>query len=226
MLGIAKHASNAVDEVVYTKLLAHFNDLSMPPTDERGGSYTIVDAGQSMTIVDPKFGYRCLDNNGGSGYFTPGPGMSFDYGDEDWCLEAFVRVAASPDDAASEICAVADEAAPQIWLMSYNYLAAGLNHGSSLFGAAAFEYTAPVWQHLAFYRLGDDVYTALDGVVFPHLGGGTSFGAGTANRLYIGKNNFWYNNLQGKLDELRYSVGTARYGAVNFTPPSAPFTLD
>lgn len=211
-----------------TRLLVHFDSAAMPPVDVRGGAYSVTTAGQSLSAVDPKFGARSLLNAGGGGYFAPGPGISFSYGDEDWCLEAWVKVAAHPDDVVGEICAVADGAAPQIGLMSYNYQASGVNPGGSLFYGGYFELFSPVWQHLAVYRIGDDVCAALDGIVVAHLGGAAWFGAGDANRLYIGQALYiyGYNSLQGNIDELRYSVGTSRYGASNFTPPAGPFTLD
>lgn len=235
MLGTGKHAINVTNAAVYTQLLAHFNDLSMPPTDERGGSYTIVDAGQGMTIVDPKFGYRCLDNNGGTGYFTPGPGMSFDIlTATKWTLEGWlyfssadqpftmkIAVVALEDDTGVDALFVTGDAGA-LYAGFVGVLQVVIGPGSGV--------PRDQWVHWAVSRDGDAFYGHQDGVPGEY-GPGTYQESVVPTRLAIGRAGLASGaypppNNGSKLDEIRLTIGAARYGVGSFSPPSAPFTLD
>jgi hypothetical protein len=234
MLGIGKHAINDVEAVIYTRLLVHFNDLSMPPTDERGGTYTVVEAGQNMTIVDPKFGLRCLHNNNGSGYFTPGPGVSFaSAAEEPWCLEMWANREVYPGDATTTLVSV-NATTHLMSINTYNTTVRGTDRTLSSYGMGMLpDFSGGSWVHLAFYRLSipeNTLCMALNGIVHAVSGiSDPSLDMTDATRLYIGSGAAGppgNTNFGGKLDALRYSVGTGRYGTSNFTPPAVPFLLD
>lgn len=229
MLGIGKHAINAVDEVVYTQLLAHFNDLSMPPTDECGGTYTIAYADQNTTIVDPKFGTRCLDNghtgaysSGGGGHFTltqPIPD-----GATSWCIETWVKISQAMQGGTGFAFGLSGPnplAGVLAGIVSGEFYAAFKNGAAPLYGPTI---TTDAWHHLAAYVRNSEMYMAVDGVV-------TAGGPITTDYLHqitevdVGYDRISLDRWPGQIDELRVTVPSP-YGADNFTPPTAPFTLE
>lgn len=76
-----------------------------------------------------------------------------------------------------------------------------------------------VWGHVAVSRIGTSIYAHIDGV----LGGsGTDSSTHLAGVNQIG-GNASAQNFNGRMDEIRLTNGTARYGNANFIPPSRPF---
>lgn len=91
------------------------------------------------------------------------------------------------------------------------------------FQVAAVSGTVPsgAWTHIAVSRQSGVLRVFVDGVLgLEKTGGAGSFlGGGT---LTMFNRSFGGNPLRGRFDEVRMTLGVARYTA-NFTPPSAPF---
>ena len=85
-----------------------------------------------------------------------------------------------------------------------------------------------IWHHTALSRVGNMAYLHLDGV----LTGSAPVTVGTVppavlpymNPLMLGMSPYpsYYRPLVGYLNDARVTIGKARYGAANFTPPNAP----
>lgn len=93
------------------------------------------------------------------------------------------------------------------------------------------------WSHISYYKYSGTAYVSCNGSVinlgsFPgRLQGDRIILSTPPNSSVPGSH--WENSygvhgvpLLGHLDELRFSVGTSRYGPNHFTPPSSPFVLD
>ena len=90
--------------------------------------------------------------------------------------------------------------------------------------AGSITIVAKKWTHIAFVRNGSTYKTYIDGVqdvsvtdATDHIASATAFLVGA---LYDGS-----QTLNGSIDELRISKGTARWTG-NFTPPTAPYSPD
>ena len=79
------------------------------------------------------------------------------------------------------------------------------------------------WVHVAFYVLSGTAYLALDGVVCSDPIAETHNFAGTTHYLgdWDGTGDF---SATCHIDDYRLTIGTAVYGASDFTPPAAPFS--
>jgi hypothetical protein len=84
-------------------------------------------------------------------------------------------------------------------------------------------YTANVWTHVAWSRVGSNFYSAVGGTS-TLIGTSPNAAAATTNPLAIGAtssdNTSW--PLNGYAAAIRITKGVARYGSNNFTPPSLP----
>jgi len=92
----------------------------------------------------------------------------------------------------------------------------------SIIITTAMTFTQNVWNHLAITRSGSTMTRWVNG---QSDGTGTNSTNFSGSAFYIGGNNHASGNLgylNGNLDEVRITVGVARYTA-NFTPPTAPF---
>lgn len=81
------------------------------------------------------------------------------------------------------------------------------------------------WTHVALCRASGAFQVFLNGVASAQSSGAInsiSIGAGT---LYIGQNGSNAEFFSGCIDEVRFTVGVARYTG-NFTPPDAPFPAE
>lgn len=79
------------------------------------------------------------------------------------------------------------------------------------------------WFHVAIYRLSGTAYLAIDGVVCTDPIAETHDFADTTHRLgdWDGTGDF---ATACHIDDYRLTIGTAVYGASDFTPPAAPFS--
>lgn len=76
------------------------------------------------------------------------------------------------------------------------------------------------WYFYSVYRLSGVIRAAIDGVIW---GNATDAKSYPAAALHYGKYGGGGHNFKGYIGSARITEGAARYGAVNFTPPSAPF---
>ena len=75
------------------------------------------------------------------------------------------------------------------------------------------------WTHIALARLGTTITMYVNGVV---AGTPTTQTPETSQFLFIGKSGYSGYDFTGYIDDLRITMGIARYTA-NFTPPIVPF---
>lgn len=89
------------------------------------------------------------------------------------------------------------------------------------FSSSAAPFAANQWNHAAVTRSGNTQRIFINGVL-----GGSNTGTFTINTptdpIYIGNYDGLFQPLRGLIDEIRITVGVARY-TTNFTPPTAPF---
>ena len=83
------------------------------------------------------------------------------------------------------------------------------------------------WHHLCFEKSAGSYGVAVDGVFGAIQGGGgaPSVNAGT-DALFIGarmQGGTTVSQMNGWIDEVRITIGVARYGLTSFTPPTAAF---
>lgn len=76
------------------------------------------------------------------------------------------------------------------------------------------------WHHFAVVRSGTTVKVYLDGVAGTPVTDSRSYHIGTVVNIGRNGDGVWF--LDGYLDEIRVTIGVARYTA-NFTPPTTPF---
>ena len=156
----------------------------------------------------------------------------FNFGSNDWTIEAFVNVNAIDT---NYKCIFSRSYGLQFYVYDDKlHLAVNDTNNTSGWMIASFSTagqipSAGVWHHVAAYRDGSNFYCSVDGVV-SSMG---SSSATIATRLdtaqhYNPKIGVWANNtlpMNGYISNLRIINGTALYGSSNFTAPSSPLTV-
>ena len=220
----------AVDDS-YTVALLHMDgaDASTTFTDESGKTWTARGNAQIDTAQSKFNGASGLFDGTGDNIDTPDH-ADFTVGSGDWTVDFWARrnatgrmVLFGQGDTAAANGSIQVEFDASNQPKVFIYYNAGANTANAVNTTAV---TADsTWHHLAAIRSGNNLYMALDGT----LSAATSVTGITvdnvATRLSIGSLGEYTGGLyyNGWMDEVRFSVGIARWTA-NFTPPTAPYS--
>ena len=223
----------------YTVLMLHGDgtDDSTTITDEIGHTMTANGNAEIDTGVK-EFGTGSIQFDGTNSYVTApngtvGPGTSTWYmGSDDFTIDFWVYIATLPSLNASYSIIGQWESVNARWGVDFNNIA-GVYSWTIVFNngsgqqvlTATTTISATTWYHIAVVRYGNNFMIFQNGVqigateaindYLPQLG---------TSLLYIGvRNNGPDQFFNGNIDELRFSIGIARWTA-NFTPPSAAYS--
>lgn len=221
-----------------TRVLMHFNAPSdNNPTFIDSSVYQrqIVTVGNTHNdTAQSKFSGSAGLFDGTGDYLRTADAADLEIGSQDFTAEAWFYVTVTGGSARA-IMGKATDGFAAGWLIrreSATSRIAVYMRESSLAGSAFLTGTTqftdvlnPGWHHVALVRHGVNWYLFIDGVIeatrtesFSIADNAAVFGIGTWGTN--GGSDAW----QGWIDELRLSIGIARYTAA-FTPPTAPFTV-
>lgn len=209
------------------KLLLHFNgaDLSTTFTDSSASPLTFTaTADAKLTTTSPIMGTASLALDGTLDEITaPAMAAKLQLGTGDFCIEGWANLTTLGSirmlvllgsTAGNNAVGVRFNASNRLELLEIG--GAGFDLGLPAISVATNT-------HWAVYRISGQVYGALGGVVLAnHYARSTNYCLSAAEPVEIGcYSGSWA--FVGKLDDIRITVGNARYGATNFTPPSTQF---
>lgn len=211
-----------------TNLLVHLDSStsSILIDDSFYNSDISMSTGGSIDTAQKKFGAGCLFCNSASVPALASPGSSpytrFDLNITDWTWELFMFdfSTGSLGSLVSHRVGGADG-----WAWTSTSLRAVIN---GAWGDPQMSWTHPgydAWHHMVLQKTGTDLAVYADGVRVATKSGVTSIqnvGA-SANVIFGASSNSGENKLYGRLDEIRFTRGVARYSGASFTPPTAAF---
>ena len=201
-----------------TRLLLHF--------DGTNGSTTITDSSASnlscaaegtaeISTAQSKFGGSSLYLDGGG--CVQVTGSSLVPGTDAFTLEAWVRPTSINF---NQLFSYRRGSNASLAFYADNGTRANYRFGA--FDAAASAYVANAWSHVALVRSGGVVTLYVGGVSVATQSGDPSITYGTLTIGAVDENDT-SETFIGYIDEVRVTIGLARYTA-NFTPPTAAFT--
>jgi hypothetical protein len=185
-------------------------------SDSSTNNHTVtVNGNAAVSTTESKFG-------GGSGYFDgddylTGPTLSL--GTQDFTMEAWIKRGGT-DTSKFYLFNLGGLSAGSYGFYIQNGYIENVIYGmSGGFISSNIDVTAGVWTHVATVRQGSTLYTYVDGILVQTVAGaGNSI---TSDTLKIGGAlwNQYPDYVGGYIDDVRITVGVARYTA-NFTPPT------
>jgi hypothetical protein len=189
-------------------------------------------AGAEITTSNSKFGDSSLNCQDGAGdAVSVATGAEMDFGTGEFSIEAHVYfdstsatrgIVSKYTSTSGDKCFILRQSGTSLDFLWYPDSQATLNHT---------RVTSPslnTWYHLLVSRVGDNLYTFVDGVM---QGAATAMTAGielhhnAAIPVLIGAYNSATpsSEFAGEIDNVRIRVGSGVGVSSNFTPPSAPF---
>ena len=205
----------------YTKVLLHFNgdNGSTTFTDETGRSWTRTGA-PVISTAQSEFGGASgafnIDNGNGKYISTPAS-ADFNVGTGDFTIDFWVRWPNTPT--YSAIFQAGAYGSGIILWWGANSFAMYYGYG---YGTWSFTPSVNTWYHIACVSFQQRIHLYVNGVEigspWSTSGSCPCNGAGA----YIGHYTIGTADHKGYIDELRFSVGIARWTA-NFTPPVAEY---
>lgn len=190
-----------------------------------GGSGTFYNDAE-LDFSTYKFGTAAIKFDGSLKSYVKSS-QSVSLGSQDWCLEMWLNLAAAQPNASARLAQVSPDlpnefgpghvslrAAGGLALVVYDYSSSTplISTSENLLGAG--------WKHVAVSREGSAWRLFVDGAL---VGSATWAGAVTGtNPLLLGGNSYSATGMSGHLDDIRLTVGAARYTAA-FTAPTASF---
>ena len=214
----------------YVKLLAHFDgaDGSTTFTDSSNAAHTVTaDGGAQIDTAQSKFGGASLLLDG-DGDFLRIPVANFEFGSSDFCVEAWVRSAVIATQG-NPIVTKGPSASFDTSMFYFQYGGGGIVNlffadatASSPILTSSSAVTTDTWTHLAVSRQGTTFRLFFNGALeHSATSSATLAGGSHTNDLHIGTQVFdrgaVNRTLNGWMDDLRITVGHARYTAA-FTP--------
>jgi hypothetical protein len=232
-----------VDDFRITKGLARYTANFTPPTSALPTSASVTagaDANWSGVrllltgddLLDRSSSPRTITNNSatvntstkkygtGSIGFTTGASLVansfYPIGTSDFTIELWAYLSSSTSNWACMIATRPASGVGGIWLGIESGTGKPTLYTSSITGASAMPLNT--WQHIAVCRTGGTITLYVNGVSAGSASDSKNYSETTA---YIGRDNP-YNGFDfpGYIDDLRVTIGTARY-TTNFTPPTA-----
>ena len=211
----------------YTKLLLHGEDF----IDSSSSAHTVTIVGSP--IIAARLGTHSLSFNGIDSYLTTNDSNNIEFGSGDFTLDCWVKFTNLPSSGNYVVLVIHTNNVDKSWTLQFKndsgtykwewYVYSGgyvidfLRDGISI--------TTNTWYHVAITRYGNDWRLFQDGTQL----GTTVNNSGTIpdidGLLYIGQQGNNAKYLEGYLDEINISKGTARWIS-NFTPSSSPYIKD
>ena len=198
-------------------------------TDKSVSDHTMTANGNAKaTFGAKKFGDASMAFDGTGDYITTPDSDDFDLSSGDWTIEMWIKLNSMTGNQASQCQIGQYQDNNNRWNIcyttsgGYNKFGVSITVGGTAYisadSGAAQSITAGQWYHLAAVRSGNDVVFYLNGVAqrtmtptFPNLSGNLNIGTNYGNSVYY--------DMNGNIDDLRFTKGVARYTA-NFTPPA------
>lgn len=173
------------------------------------------------TAMQAKFGTGCLLVNDHTKYVTVSTDSSLDASGGIWCLEAWVYLTGNNGGNGFSIISDWVNDYPTRWIFDIYEGAIRMHTNSNAISFIAFR-TVPfnTWHHVAISSDGTTARIFFNGEL---QNSRASFGLPYNGQVYLAKQivNTVTDSNRYYLDDVRYTVGTARYTAT-FTPPTAP----
>ncbi len=205
-----------------------FTDSALGPTSTTtwgnfSGTPTIVTGGSS------KFGNGSLRCNGAA--LSASDRASFTLGPQDWTMDFWFNRRGNTT-ASQGVLGHAGSGGTQnqtqfgfLWSTSGNKLEAYVSDGTNWYtNQSVTAYTDSNWHHCALMRKQDTVYLFLDGVMEDSVAM-TAAVFDSAGQFVLGSfGEFVSSYFAGDLDEIRLSIGIARFNTAGFTPPAAAYS--
>jgi hypothetical protein len=211
-----------------TALLLKGDDL----TDSSSYARTVTAYGNAAATGTAKYGVNSLAFDGSGDYLRVAGSSAFAF-PGDFTLEAWVyfNAASASFDGAYGACLMATyptgQGGNQGWQLRINGTSTAFNTINVYTGTTDLNWSATFnlnqWHHVAVTRSGSSIRAFVDGVqVGSTVNNSDDMSPGATTDLWIGQLNAspYLFSLNGRLDDLRVTKGTARYTA-NFTPPAA-----
>jgi hypothetical protein len=210
----------------YTKFLLHLNNNV---TDSSLSPKTFTNSGVTFSngVGEYKFGYSGIFTGGGVSRITTPAHSDFNLGSSNWTIDFWVKF-----DTHSESAAFVSHASDvnNDWRCVWSS-ASGLNFIVFESSSATQRFHATwtpaddTWYHIEFVRSGSTPYIFVDGVS-QSVTIDTALGTipSQTDTLKIGYDPNFLNEVDGKMDEVRLSVGIARWTSA-FTPPGNEYGI-
>lgn len=209
-------------------LLCGFNgaDAATSFTDESSAARVATFVGNAqLDTADSKWGSASLLLDGSGDYVTFPNNTALSVATGDLTIEAWVKITASKT---HTITGKRDASGAEEH--TFQISAGGLLIGSFFDASAVLSMTGVTviplntWTHVALTRVGTTGYLHVNG----HMDAtATQSGTPATNTgvFYVGRDGFNSSrDFQGWIDEVRFTKGTARYGATDFVVPQGPFS--
>jgi len=207
-------------------LLLHMNgaDGSTIFTDSSASPHTITANGNSqISTAQNKFGGSSGYFDGTGDYLVIPDSSDFDFGTDDFTIDAWIKAPASAKTNYRIIYAKSQAISSGWWLAGTLTGAIVASHGGATYIIGTIDVFDDNWHHIAYLRNSGNTYLYVDG----SLDGTSSSESGDYDNALdatIGMLNdgFTYPWL-GYMDELRVSKGIARWTS-DFTPPTQEYS--
>jgi hypothetical protein len=200
-------------------------------TDSSSYARSVTAYGNAAATGTAKYGSNSLAFDGTGDYLRVAGSAGFSF-PGDFTLETWVffNAASASFDGAYGACLMATypagQGGNQGWQLRINGTSSGYNTINVYTGTTDLNWTATFnlnqWHHVAVTRSGSSIRAFVDGVqVGSTVTNSDDMTPGATTDLWIGQLNAhpYLFSLNGRLDDLRVTKGTARFTA-NFTPPA------
>ncbi len=218
--------------ITNTSLLLNFTNAGI--TDATGKNVLETLGNAQISTTQSKWGGSSLSFDGTGDYLTIPDTNLLEFGSGNFTVEAWVRFNTLPSNAGVQnIASKWDNSTQKAWYM-YIYNNAGTyqffftyttNGSTNINPVGNVTLSTNTWYHFAVSRNGADLKLFLDGTqvgTTHNIGTSTIFGG--TYPIQVGAWGSGSDPLNGYIDDLRVTLGYARYTA-NFTPPTAAFAL-
>jgi len=212
------------------KLLLHMNGVngSTTFTDSSSIGATISVAGSAqIATAQSQFGGASGTFNGTNAYIYTPTSADYAMGSSDWTVEGWKRSASLGN---TDRCLFDNRNGGEGIAIYASVNAAALANGTdrltvwsnaaNIAGAGSAQFTADTWQHWAVTKEGNTLRAFIAGTLVFSATDARAYSNNTA--CYIGTNYLGSQLYPGYLDDVRVTIGTARYTA-GFTPPTTQF---
>lgn len=193
--------------------------------DSSNSGHTVTAFGNArVSEAQFKFGGASAYFDGAGDFLQVPYHTDFDFGDEDFTVEAWVYP--ETDDSNDVYISRYVASGGRSWSLQFalsglvlNYSFNGTSHSSVSLNAKP---TVGAWNHVAGVRNGDTFRVYLNGVGSDPVVASGALASVPSVNLRIGARSDGQSPYQGWIDEVRITKGIARYTS-DFTPPSEPF---
>lgn len=210
------------------KILAGFNgvDGATSYSEESSGRVASFAGNAQLDTAQVKFGTASALFDGTGDQITFPDSADYTLGTSDFTIEAWVRFnsVASNQAICSHYNATGNQRAWLFGITTANVLRFGYSSNGSTTSVASVSWTPSVgvWYHVALCRTGGNLYFFVDGALLGTVSIAAASIFNSTATFTVGGQLAATDFLNGWIDELRFTVGTARYTAA-FTPPRGPF---